>query len=145
MNEAQRKQADVAFACYLGPTAWLSIMFLLYGYNSIRPQAEENVLLVLWFVLLPLAMASCCATLVAVLLSLRLRGAWLMYPGLFVVPLALVPLLVVILWDVGKVWPWLPMCSYMLISCFFCFRWFSRQRRHAVQEPSQSSTAWPQE
>jgi len=134
MNEAQRKQADVAYACYLCPTAWFSILFLLTGYHSLSPQDEGTVLTVMWFVLLPLAMASCCATLVAVYHSLRLRGAWSTYPGLFVVPLALLPFLVVILWDEeDEVLGGCTVVAYMLISCFFCLRWFSRQRGRAVQ------------
>lgn len=89
--------------------------------------------------MLLLAMASVCATLVAFYHSLKLRGAWSTHPGLVVVPLALLPFFVVIIWEPpgDEVLSGYAGGAYVLISCFFCVRWFWRQRGRAVQEASQ--------
>jgi hypothetical protein len=141
MNEAQRRRADIAFACYLCPTAWFLLLLLLTGYHGLSRSDEGTMTLVMWFVLLPLALVTCCAVLIALIHSLGLRGFWRTYPGLVAVPLASLPFLAVMTRDAAndEVLGGFAVGAYMLTSCFFGSRWFWSQRRRAVPKPGEAA------
>lgn len=134
-QKSRRRTADIAYGCYL----WIALFFAVGKLLDVifgSPDSSEGFAVlqgVGMLVVLPLALASIAAAILATKSSLKLCGGWLKESGLVVLPLLLLLLVVSFTLDEGryvpKYWVQISVAAYVLAAFIFSIRWFASARK----------------